>query len=63
MTTYTGTLRRVDGQVVGELRDRWGWAITLQATPCPDGGYTLTGTLGEPPADFWVESIDGERRG
>lgn len=60
-TTYTGTLRRIDGQIVGSIVDNFGWEITLHATPDPAGGYTLTGTLGEPPPDFWLDVIDGER--
>jgi hypothetical protein len=61
--TYTGHLRRVDGAVVGEIRDSWGFTIHITATPDPAGGYTLTGTPGDPPPDFWVVAIDGERVG
>jgi hypothetical protein len=59
--TYTGHLRRVDGDIVGEIRDTWGFTIHLTATPDQAGGYTLTGTLGDPPPDFWCAWIDGER--
>lgn len=58
---YTGHLRKIDGKIVGELLDSWGWRIFLKAEPAPGGGYVITGVLGETPPDFWVEAIDGER--
>lgn len=60
-TLYRGTLRRgeQDGTIVGTLKDTWGWTIGLFGTRNNDGSYTLTGRLGEVPAAFRVEAIDG----
>ena len=60
---YAGFLRRSnDGNgIVGEIRDPWGWCITLTGMPGErDGarGYVLTGTLGEPPAALRIPLID-----
>lgn len=55
---YTGYLRKENGAVVGQLADTWGWIITLTATPSPEGGYVLTGTLGEIPPSLRVPLLD-----
>ena len=57
---WTGTMRRGKeaGTVTGELRDEWGWVVTLHGTHAPDGSYTLTGTLGKPPSTLRVVGID-----
>jgi hypothetical protein len=58
---YTGSLKRgnAPGTIIGVLVDRWGWEIYLLGTRNDSGGYTLTGTLGEPPAALRIEAIDG----
>lgn len=58
---YTGYLRKENGKIVGVLRDHWGWPIRLSAKPSSDGGYDLTGELGEPPPDFYIPLVDDEQ--
>ena len=59
---YTGWLRKGDAPdtIQGELVDEWQWRIVITGIRDPDGGYRLTGVLGEPPASLRVPAIDGE---
>jgi hypothetical protein len=56
---WTGTLRRgtLAGTVTGEMRDKWGYVVTLSGTRQDDGSYTLAGRL-EVPKSLGVVGID-----
>lgn len=60
MSQYTGHLRKnpTTGAIEGEIRDQWGWVISITATPSPEGGYVLLGNLGEPPAALRFPVLD-----
>lgn len=58
---FTGQLKKGDteGTIVGYLKEHpWGWTIRLIGTRDPGGGYTLSGTLGEPPQSLRIGLID-----
>jgi hypothetical protein len=56
---YTGHLdRTADGQLTWSIRDPWGWEISGTAAKDPAGGYSLSGTLGPPPASLRIPAID-----
>ena len=60
-TIWTGWIRKgeLPGTIVGELRDSWGWVVTLAGAVDPEGGgYSLQGRLGAAPATLRVEAID-----
>jgi len=58
---WKGWLQRGDapGTVVGELRDSWGWVVSITGTlDRENGGYTLEGRLGDPPAALRIPIVD-----
>jgi hypothetical protein len=58
---FTGQLKRGDaeGTIVGTLTEQpWGWTINIVGTRNDSGGYSLTGTLGDPPKSLRVPLID-----
>jgi hypothetical protein len=58
---FTGHLKRGDvpDTIVGVLTETpTGWSINIIGTRNASGGYTLTGTLGKPPA--WLHLGDGD---
>jgi hypothetical protein len=58
---WTGWLKRGEspGTIVGELKDHWGWVVTLAGSLDKEGGgYALQGRLGAAPATLRVEAID-----
>ena len=58
---YTGHLDRgPDMTIVGVLRDQFGWEIVISGERDPEGGYKITGRLGETPAAYRIPAIDGE---
>lgn len=60
-TAFTGQLKRgnAEGTIVGVLTETpTGWSINIIGTRNASGGYTLTGTLGEPPEWLRIPAID-----
>jgi hypothetical protein len=57
--TWTGFIRRCPDGIEGELRDPWGWRLSLHGVRQPDGTYSLTGALGDPPPSLRIPQIDG----
>lgn len=65
--SYSGELRNLSKDpkiedIRGQIRDSWGWVITLKAEAQDDGSYKLTGVLGEPPDCLRVPAIDGVKK-
>jgi hypothetical protein len=60
-TIWTGWIKKgeLPGTVTGELRDHWGWVVTLAGSIDKEsGGYQLLGRLGPVPATLRVDAID-----
>lgn len=58
---FTGQLKKgaAEGTIVGVLTETpTGWSINIVGTRNASGGYTLTGTLGEPPEWLRIPAID-----
>ncbi len=65
-TIWTGWIKRgeLPGTIVGELRDSWGWTVTLAgALDQEGGGYSLQGRLGKAPDSLRVDAIDDPTTG
>ncbi len=60
---YTGRIDRApDMTIVGYLKDAFGWEIVITGERDPDnGGYKISGRLGETPAAYRIPAIDGEK--
>lgn len=60
-TVWTGELRKGEahGIVRGEMRDKWGWVVSIYGELQEGGVYKLTGTLGDPPESLRISAIDG----
>ena len=60
-TIWTGWIKRgeLPGTIVGELKDHWGWTVTLAgALDQEGGGYSLQGRLGKAPDSLRIDAID-----
>jgi hypothetical protein len=60
-TIWTGWIKRgeLPGTIVGELKDHWGWTVTLAgALDQEGGGYSLQGRLGKVPDSLRIDAID-----
>jgi hypothetical protein len=57
---WTGTLQKgtEPGTVVGELRDRFGWVVTIRGVLQHGGEYRLEGVLGDPPPALRIHGLD-----